>query len=67
MKYKYLFLVLLLWFNFGCSNSNNNDTINKTSKIDSGKTEESGGRKVYLQGDSTKSDSIVTSRDTVPR
>ena len=66
MKYRYLFLLTVLSFNFGCSNSNKSDTINKTSKIDSGKTEGSDGRKVYLHGDSAKPDSIIGSKDTIP-
>lgn len=66
MKYRYLFLLIVSLFIFGCSDSNKNDTINKTSKIDSGKTEESDGRKVYLHGDSSKPDSIVDPKDSIP-
>lgn len=51
----------------GCNNTNNDDTLNKTSKIDSGRTEESSGKKVYLHGDSSSIDSTKMKPDSLPR
>lgn len=63
MKFKTLALVALIGIATGC-NRNKHDTINKTSKIDSGKNAEPDS-KIRLKLDSAERDSNFILKDTL--